>query len=79
MKKKIFNWGNLSKYRNELYGFSALWIVIFHIVDKYKVIQFNWTSTYIFLYGCIGVDIFLLMAGVCSYFSFKKSYNVKEF
>ena len=79
MKKTIFNWGNLSKYRNEIYGFSAFWIVIFHIFDNYKKIQFNWTSVYLFLKGSIGVDIFLLMAGVCSYFSFKKSYNIKEF
>ncbi len=79
MKKAIFNWGNLSKYRNEIYGFAIFWIMIFHLCQIFKAINFNWTIFYICENGNIGVEIFLLMAGICSYFSFKKSYNVKEF
>lgn len=79
MKKDIFNWGNLSKYRNEIYGFSIFWIIIFHLFQIFKTINFNWISVYICKSGNIGVEIFLLMAGICSYFSLKKSNNKKEF
>ena len=79
MKKEIFNWGNLSKYRNEIYGFSALWVILYHIFKSFEKINFNWTSVFIGSMGNIGVDIFLLMAGICSYFSIKKSQNFKEF
>ena len=79
MQKKVFNWGNLSKWRDEIYGFSILWIVLYHIFHSSKKVQFNWVIINIFNNGMIGVDIFLFMSGICSYFSFQKKKNVKVF
>lgn len=79
MIKDIFNWHNLSKWRSELYGFTALWIVIFHFYDYYKKINFPWTSVTIFKNGYIGVDIFLFLSAISLYFSMKKDSNVKAF
>lgn len=79
MQKEIFNWGNLSRWRDEIYGFSILWIVLFHIFNTFKKVQFKWTIITIFNNGMIGVDIFLFMSGICSYFSFQNNKNVKAF
>ncbi len=66
-------WGDLSKYRNQLYGISMIWIVIFHVYDAfYKKLNFKWMSSIIFNHGNIGVDIFLLLSGISMYYAMRK-------
>ncbi len=71
----IFNWGNLSKYRNIIYGFSAIWIIVLHIFGYFPNItqEFHPAIIHFFQTGSVGVDIFLIMSGVCLYFSLKKT------
>ena len=71
----IFNWYNLSKYRNAIYGFSALWIILLHINQYFPdpISEFHPIISSFFKAGSIGVDIFLIMSGICLYFSLKKT------
>ena len=74
---QIFNWGNLSKYRDTIYGFSALWIVLYHIANIFpnRTKAFNPFIIQLIRAGNIGVDVFLILSGVCLYYSMKKSDN----
>ncbi|MBR3169300.1 acyltransferase [Candidatus Saccharibacteria bacterium] len=71
----IFNWYNLSKYRNIIYGFSAIWIILFHIANWLpdSIKYFHPFIVKLFQAGNVGVDIFLIMSGICLYFSLKKT------
>lgn len=71
----------ISKYRNEIYGFSIIWIVLFHGTAINNVdYSFGFSVLYplqAFLsIGNVGVDIFLFLSGVCLYFSFAKSKDI---
>ncbi|MBR2725563.1 acyltransferase [Candidatus Saccharibacteria bacterium] len=72
---EIFNWYNLSKYRNIIYGFSAIWIILYHVANRFpdSVKYFHPFIVQIFKAGNVGVDIFLIMSGICLYFSLKKT------
>lgn len=66
-------WGDLSKYRNQLYGLSILWIMIFHVYETFQSqLTFNWISSVIFLNGYIGVDLFLFLSGISMHYAMKK-------
>lgn len=62
----------LSKYKKELMGFSALWILVFHVCENS-----NWNIPEILLLwkriGYTGVDIFFLLSGIGMTYSIKKS------
>ena len=81
-KKTELNWGILSKYRNVLYGLACISIMLFHYAcyvpydNSVKAI-----TAYVFkaVIGSIGVEIFILMSGICMYFSFYRKQNVMEF
>lgn len=75
------SWNILSKYRNELYGISILWIVLFHGVILKKVELSNELSvlTGILKHGNCGVEIFLFLSGISLYYSMKKEPNAKKF
>lgn len=72
---------NLSKYRSQIYGFSILWIMLFHAIDILDL-HYDHFSHYltpldaVLGHGNIGVDIFLFLSGVCLYFSFQKSQDI---
>ena len=52
------SWGLLSKYRNQIYGLSIIWIVIYHIYEFcIHKMNFSWISTLVFYNGYIGVDV----------------------
>lgn len=75
------NWGLLSKYRDELYGISIIWIILFHGLEIKKttlpkVISF---LDPIIRHGNCGVEVFLFLSGVCLYFSLKKNFSIKSF
>ena len=71
------NWNDLSKYRNQLYGISMLWIIVFHVWETFqKKMSFNWTLSFIVKNGNIGVDLFLFLSGISMYYAIQK--YVKE-
>lgn len=69
MKEKL-NWGLLSKYRTEIYGIATLMIMVFHCQNLIPVQGFLYG---IFKHLNFGVDIFLIMSGMCLYFSYSKN------
>ena len=75
------SWDILSKYRNELYGVSILWIILFHGLEFKNFNLFKEISGFkkIIEHGNIGVEIFLFMSGVCLYYSMKKERNIFKF
>ncbi len=75
MNEKL-NWGLFSKYRNELYGFSAIIIMIFHSQVIFSMPGI--LSTINSLLNC-GVEIFLVLSGMCLYFSYTKNSNYNIF
>lgn len=64
----------MSKYRTEIMGLSALWILIFHLLTQ-KLMKLPVLSELLGLltHGNLGVDIFLLLSGMGLYYSYKKS------
>lgn len=76
-----FSYGILTKYKNEIYGIAILWIMIYHcIITKGIKIPFYITPVRnFFRHGNIGVEIFLLCAGIFLYFSYAKNPKKIEF
>lgn len=88
MREKIrinFKWEDISKYKAEIYGFSILWIMLFHaIVILGLHYTFNGHMVFrildAFLYGGnMGVETFLFCSGVCLYFSYHRNPDMKCF
>lgn len=74
-------WNILSKYKNELYGFSILWIILYHGTIKVPGAlgkELALLSGFIKRGNC-GVEIFLFLSGICLYYSMKKEFNIKNF
>lgn len=68
------NWNEISKHRNQLYGISMLWIVVFHVWESFKgKMSFNWTLSWIVRSGNLGVDLFLVLSGVSMYYAIQKN------
>lgn len=83
MQTKKFQWEYLSSAREILYGFSALWIMIFHCyhVDIERFIpsaRWSWLNDLIDV-GNVGCEIFLILSGVGLYYSFHKDHNARRF
>ena len=75
-KKGSFDLYNLSRYRNEIYGASILWIVLYHAF----MINYEWPIYLVFLKcGIAGCDVFLLMSGISLYFSYLKYESTFQF
>lgn len=75
------SWNILSKYRNELYGFSILWIILFHglnVKNSSLCKELEVLSGFI-KHGNCGVEIFLFLSGMCLYYSFKNNEKVVQF
>ncbi|MCR4673298.1 MAG: acyltransferase [Lachnospiraceae bacterium] len=71
----------LSKYRSQIYGFSILWIMLFHAkamlglrYDNFS--EMLWWLDSIMKHGNTGVDVFLFMSGVCLFFSFSRNQDM---
>ena len=73
-ENKKINWNILSRYKLELYGIIALWIVIYHAFEIKNVSTLKCLPIIgsILNKGNCGVDMFLLLAGIFSYFSLNK-------
>lgn len=74
----------VSKYRDAIYGFAILWIVVFHgtAIDKvdfsFGTHLLDWLQVFVNL-GGVGVDIFLFLSGICLYFSYIRHPNIRFF
>lgn len=74
----------VSRHRNAIYGFSILWIVLFHAAAINGVdYSFGHRSLTLFSQfmgaGNVGVDVFLFLSGVCLYFSFVRKPDIIAF
>lgn len=76
LQENKLNFGSFSYFRNAIYGFAALWIVVFHgVLLKNIRAEFDPSInliTHSIDMGNIGVDIFVLLSGICLYFSYSK-------
>lgn len=68
----------ISKYRPEIYGIAALWIVFLHEIafkGMGEGISNNFLRLLIQLLreGDVGVDVFIFLSGVSLYFALEKS------
>lgn len=79
------SWGDLSKYRNELFGLSIIEIIIFHYFENYFSRGHNNNlitligKLYDYMLGDVGVEIFLFLSGMGLYFSLIRNDSVKRF
>lgn len=83
MDTKNFNWGVFSKYRNIIYGLSCISVILLHFCNRIPEIGYNGKYYFKMIYkgliNNIGVDFFVLLTGICLYFSMKKNPNIQEF
>ncbi len=73
---KDFTWKTVFSYRNLIYGLAAMWILIYHIHQKYWL-AIPYVSKIIDM-GNMGVDVFLLLSGISLSFSIEKN-DLKTF
>ncbi len=74
------NWNNLSKYRNQIYALSILWVFLFHVDSSFPSLNFfERIPLYIIRSGNLGVDVFLFMSGISMYYARKKSTDTVSF
>lgn len=72
--QKEFRWEHLSRYRQELYGISILWIILFHFEGVYP----SWAG-WLLDYGNMGVELFLFASGFSLYFTMQKKPALSEY
>ena len=73
-------WGILSIYRNQIYGFAAIWIVLYHGIILKKCAlgkSLEFLSDYL-RHGNCGVEVFLFLSGISLFYSMKNK-TVMEF
>lgn len=75
-----FSWRDVLSCRNEIFGFAAIWIILFHIYDNIGFIHFRYSFLFgsIFSVGNCGVDIFLFLSAIGLRRSMEKN-DVKTF
>lgn len=67
------------KYRDEIYGFLAVWIILFHVESIIGMpIQIPIITPFIHR-GNSAVDVFMFLSGFCLCLSLKKSFRIKRF
>ncbi|PID82380.1 MAG: hypothetical protein CSB16_01390 [Clostridiales bacterium] len=84
MTNKGFNLDIISKYRNEIYGFSALWVMAnhafgFHWLELKFLGKIGEVISKIGHMGNTGVDVFLFLSGISLYFAYTNKSSVKSF
>lgn len=65
---------NLSIYRNQIYGISIIWIMLFHgkILPYVHLEKISPFISDFLSYGNVGVDIFLYLSGISCFYAFYK-------
>ena len=76
---KSLDFSFISKYRSEIMGFAALWIVFHHFQNNMVFPDSMTVFRKISNYGNSGVEIFLFVSGLGLYFSFQKSRKIGPF
>lgn len=66
------------KYRNQIYGLCAIWIIFFHIQRRIEFPDFP-ILTQLLKMGNVGVDVFMFLSGYCLCLSFKRNSNLRRF
>lgn len=67
------------RYRNQIYGFCALWIMFFHVQRTVGTcFDIPLLTSFIRLGNC-GVDVFLFLSGYCLTLSYKKDSRIGIF
>lgn len=74
---KSLTWKTVMKYRNAIFGFAAIWILIYHIYAVYHLPYIPVVSQIINV-GNMGVDIFVFLSAIGLSFSMEKN-GIKEF
>lgn len=76
---------NLSRYRTELYGGFAIWILLFHL-QEWGIFTLLKGNTFpekllghFLALGSMGVDAFLVLSGISLYFSMRKNPSISEY
>ena len=81
IKECGLNYYSFSKFRNAMFGFAALWIVLFHGAQL-DTVHFEGGSKFLYdilICGNIGVDIFIFLSGVGLYFAYSKKPPLLKF
>lgn len=80
IKRQVFGAGYVSKYRTELMGIAALWVLAVHALDfgirlpgKLAVIE------KLMSYGQVGVDMFFFLSGIGIFYSLGKETKLTLF
>ena len=84
MKKVDFNFYDISTYKDEIYGVSIIWIMLFHAIailglDYGKSFPVLSIADFLIGFGNMGVEVFLMCSGICLYFSFRKNSDIGDF
>ena len=75
------NYYSFSKFRNAMFGFAAIWIVLFHGVQL-DTVHFEGGSKMLYdilMCGNIGVDVFIFLSGIGLYFAYSKKPPILKF
>lgn len=75
MKTRL-TWGLLSKYRNELYGFAIIFVMILHALITFTSLDLGWLYSNLGWRGSFAVDGFLILSGICLYYSMRNREKV---
>lgn len=74
----MINWGDFSKYRNQLFGIAIISIVFLHYCQGLKNQSFL-TIQYQNIVASIGVEIFVFLSGMGLFYSMSKNNKVISF
>lgn len=74
---KSLTWKTVMDHRNAIFGFAAIWIVVYHIYFIYRWPYIPVVSQIINV-GNMGVDIFVFLSAIGLSFSIEKN-SIKEF
>ena len=66
------------KYRNQIYGLCAIWIVLFHIQRRLGFPEVP-ILTPLLKMGNAGVDVFMFLSGYCLCLSFKRNNDLGRY
>ena len=75
--EKGFNWGYISRFRSEIMGVAALWVVLHH--NYFDLPRLLSHLKKIGVYGNAGVDVFLFLSGIGLYFAYLKKPPLRRF
>ena len=74
---------SISKNRTEIYGFSILWIMLFHAIAMLNISYAKFTVlkpiNFLITYGNMGCEIFLICSGISLYFAAQKGSDWMNF